>query len=50
MTANCLIRVSCKTKILMKAVSLSHDVDGKPIETYDSIIRRAIESLNGGQQ
>lgn len=47
MTSDCPIRINCSTKKLVKSASLTHDVDGKPTESYDSIIRRAVKSLKG---
>ena len=42
----CPIKIDCKTKILLKEQSLTFDFEGKPTETYDSIIRRAVEKIN----
>ena len=47
MSGDCPIRVDCSTKKLVKSASLTHDVEGKPTESYDSIIRRAVKSLKG---
>ena len=50
MSADCPIRVKCSTKAALLELSLIQDADGKPIEPYDSIIRRAIAALNVQQQ
>jgi len=46
----CPIRISCQTKMLIKSASLTHDIDGKSTESYDSIIRRAMASLIGDKK
>ena len=45
MKSECPVRINCKTKKLIKDQSLTYDVAGKPTETFDSIIRRAINEL-----
>lgn len=44
------IRINANTAQTMKEMSIVHDADGKPIEPYDSIIRRAITALKAQQQ
>jgi hypothetical protein len=41
----CPIQIQCQTRSSIKKESLTFDTDGKPTETYDSIIRRAVQSL-----
>lgn len=45
MSLDCFIRVDCTTKKIIKSASLTFDANGKPTESYDSIIRRAVKSL-----
>lgn len=47
MSSGCFIRVDCSTRKYIKSVSLTHDTNEKPTESYDSIIRRAVKSLKG---
>ena len=42
-----LVRIDTRTKERLHAQSLTHDADGKPTETMDSIIRRAVARLEG---
>lgn len=44
------IRIDARTAEMMKEQSLTHDVDDRPTESYDSIIRRAITALKAQQQ
>ena len=44
------IRINARTAEMMKAMSIVHDVDGRPTESYDSIIRRAVTALKVQQQ
>ena len=46
MKSVCTIQISCNTRPKIKEHSLTFDADGNPTETYDSIIRRAIKTLN----
>jgi hypothetical protein len=46
MVVRCPIIVTCSTKILIKEQSLTFNADGKPTESYDSIIRRAVQTLS----
>jgi hypothetical protein len=41
----CPIQLQCSTKILIKEESLTFDINDKPTETYDSIIRRVFKEL-----
>ena len=47
MSSGCFIRVDCSLRKYIKSVSLTHDTNEKPTESYDSIIRRAVKSLKG---
>ena len=42
-----LIRIDTRTKERLLSQSLTHNTDGKPTETMDSIIRRAVTHLEG---
>ena len=42
----CPVQLQCQTKKLVKKESLTFDVNGKPTETYNSIIRRAMKLLS----
>jgi hypothetical protein len=42
----CPIQIQCQTRSSIKKESLTFDTDGKPTETYDSIIRRAMKLLS----
>lgn len=46
MPVTCPIKLTCSTKKLIKEQSLTFDENGKATETYNSIIRRAIELLS----
>ena len=46
MIKECPVRIRCNTKLLIKEQSLTYDADGKPTESYDSIIRRAVQTLS----
>jgi hypothetical protein len=50
MSAEYPIRIDIRTAEMMKDMSLTHDADGKPTESYDSIIRRAIAALDTQQR
>ena len=44
------IRINARTAEMMKEQSLTHDIDDRPTESYDSIIRRAVTALKVQQQ
>lgn len=44
------IRINASTAQAIKEMSIVEDADGKPLEPYDSIIRRAIDALKAQQQ
>jgi hypothetical protein len=50
MANGCPIRIACTTKEALRELSLVHNVEGKAIEPYDSIIRRAVAALKAQQQ
>lgn len=43
-----LIRIDIRTKDRLHAQSLTHNTDGDPTETMDSIVRRALDHLEPG--
>jgi hypothetical protein len=50
MKNGCPIRIACSTKASLLKLSLVHDAEGRPRESYDSIIRRAAAALKEQQQ
>lgn len=46
---DCPIRIKCATKNDLRELSLTYDIDGRPTESYDSIIRRTIAAIKTQQ-
>ena len=49
MANGCPIRIACATKEALRELSIVYDAEGKAIEPYDSIIRRAVAALKSNQ-